>query len=448
MNKEKQMAVSILEHAGGPENIRRVTYCMTRLRLDLFDWEKADIREIKKVSGVRGVHEDETLNVVIGPGQVNKVAAALLSMADGGLKHTVSAAERQAAVRLKNDRPIKRLLRKIGNIYIPLIPGVVASGIIGGVANFAKNAGVDPEALWIKLLLFIGSSIFTYLGVLVGWNTAKEFNGTPVLGAIGGVLIINPALADLTIYGEKLVPGQGGFFGIMLAAWLMVVTERTIRKGIPASVDILLTPLLTVLSVGFMTLFFIQPFARVLSGTIISLISGMLDAGGFVIGGLLAGCFLPVILVGLHHGLTPLHMELIHSLGYTPLLPILAMAGAGQVGAALAIFIKTNNERLRTVIKGALPVGFLGIGEPLLYGVTLPLGRPLITACIGGAFGGAYQAAVRTASSGIGVSGLSLTPLIVDNKYIAYLLGVLIAYAAGFLLTYLFGFTEEMADHI
>ncbi|WP_046180088.1 PTS transporter subunit EIIC [Domibacillus tundrae] len=447
MIKEKQMAISILKHAGGKENIRLVTHCMTRLRLDLRDWNKADTEKIKEVPGVMGIHEDETLHIIIGPGQVNKVATELTGLAGGG-EMSVNAGDRQAATRLKNDTPIKRLLRKIGNIYIPLIPGVVASGILTGIANFAKNAGVDPETLWMKLLLFIGSGIFTYLGVLVGWNTAKEFRGTPVLGAIAGMLIINPALADLTIFGKALVPGQGGFFGIMLAAWLMVVVEHSIRKVIPSAVDILFTPLLTVLLVGMLTLFLIQPAAGVLSGFVTGMIGSVLEVGGFVAGGLLSGFFLPVILVGLHHGLTPIHMELIHTLGHTPLLPILAMAGAGQVGAALAVYIKTRNERLRTIIRGALPVGFLGIGEPLLYGVTLPLGRPFMTACMGGAVGGAYQALVRTASSGIGVSGLSLMPLIADNKYILYLIGLLMAYAAGFLFTYLFGFTEEMADNI
>jgi PTS system sucrose-specific IIC component len=141
-------------------------------------------------------------------------------------------------------------------------------------------------------------------------------------------------------------------------------------------------------------------------------------------------------------------MEFINSIGITPILTILAMGGAGQVGAAIAIFVKTKNTRLRTTIKGALPVGFLGIGEPLLYGVTLPLGRPFITACMGAAVGGAFQALMNTAATGIGVSGLSLIPLIADNKYILYFLGLVIAYTFGFIFTYLFGFKEEMAENL
>lgn len=174
----------------------------------------------------------------------------------------------------------------------------------------------------------------------------------------------------------------------------------------------------------------------------------MLDIGGVVAGAVLAGTFLPLVMVGLHHGLTPIHMELIQKLGSTPLLPVLAMAGAGQVGAAMAVYVKTKNKRLRNIIKGALPVGFLGIGEPLLYGVTLPLGRPFVTACLGAAVGGAFQAVMKTAALGIGVSGLSLIPLIADAKYMTYFIGLVISYAFGFLFTYWFGFKEEMAENI
>ncbi len=124
------------------------------------------------------------------------------------------------------------------------------------------------------------------------------------------------------------------------------------------------------------------------------------------------------------------------------------MAGAGQVGAAIAIFIKTRNQRLRNIIKGGLPVGFLGIGEPLLYGVTLPLGRPFITASMGAAIGGAVQAMFTTGALGIGVSGLSLTPLIAEGKYLQYLIGIGLAYLFGFIFTYLFGFRDEMAKDI
>ena len=459
MKKGERMAQDIFANIGGKENIQRLSHCMTRLRLVLKDDSKVDINTLKKVDGVMGVIEDDTLQIVVGPGTVNKVAAEMSKVTglaigeeadpdENELTFSEKAARNQANLKAKNKTPIKMLLRRIGSIFIPLIPGLVASGLINGAANFAKNAGVDPTVTWMQILLLLGSGIFMYLAILVGWNTAKEFGGTPVLGAIAGAFLFNPALADITIYGEALVVGRGGLFGVIFAAWLMTLVEKRVRSVVHDSIDIIVTPLITVLIVGFFSLYAVVPVAGVLSDGITSGINVVLDVGGVVAGAVLAGFFLPLVMVGLHHGLTPIHLELINTVGYTALLPILAMGGAGQVGAAIAIYVKTKNKRLRNVIRGALPVGFLGIGEPLLYGVTLPLGRPFITACMGAAVGGAFQAVMKVAASGIGVSGISLIPLIADNKFLFYFLGLLVAYTFGFLFTYLFGFKEEMADDI
>jgi sucrose PTS system EIIBCA or EIIBC component len=459
VKKEERMATDIFEHIGGKGNIQRLSHCMTRLRLVLKDDSKANIDALKKVDGVMGVIDDETLQIVVGPGTVNKVAAEMSKVTglaigedanpdDDELTFSEKAARDNANRKKKNQTPFKMLLRRIGNIFIPLIPGLVASGLLNGAANFAKNAGVDPTTTWMQILLVLGSGVFMYLAILVGWNTAKEFGGTPVLGAIAGATLFHPALPDIVIYGEPLVSGRGGLFGVIFAAFLMTVVEKRVRKVMPAAVDIIFTPLLTLLIVGFFSLYAIMPVAGVLSDAITSGINSILDVGGVVAGAILAGFFLPLVMAGLHHGLTPIHLELIETLSYTALLPILAMAGAGQVGAAIAIFVKTKNKRLRNIIKGALPVGFLGIGEPLLYGVTLPLGRPFITACMGGAVGGAFQAMMKVASTGIGVSGISLIPLIANNQYLLYFIGLVIAYTFGFIFTYTWGFKEEMSEGI
>ncbi|MBA4538792.1 PTS transporter subunit EIIC [Bacillus aquiflavi] len=457
MKKEQRIAQEILLYVGGKDNIKRLSHCMTRVRLDLIKSGNVDVKQLKNIEGVMGVIEDETLQIVVGPGTVNKVTEELskltsLNIGEEKADHEESlneqASMKKAEINQKNNTPFKNFLRRIGNIFIPLIPGLVASGLINGAANFAKNAGVSEENTLMQLLLFMGSGIFTFLWLLVGWNTAKEFGGTPVLGAIAATFIFSPALEGISIYGEQLTPGRGGLFGVIFAAWLMTFIEKRVRKIVPSSVDIIITPLITVLIVGVLTLYAVQPVAGILSDGITNGINFILDIGGAIAGAVLAGFFLPLVMVGLHHGLTPIHMELINTIDNTPLLPILAMAGAGQVGAAIAIFVKTKNKRLRNNIKGGLPVGFLGIGEPLLYGVTLPLGRPFITACMGAAVGGAFQAVMKTASEGIGVSGLSLIPLIADNKYLLYLFGLIISYSFGFLFTFLFGFKEEMAKNI
>ncbi|TWT13310.1 PTS transporter subunit EIIC [Planomicrobium sp. CPCC 101079] len=459
MKKEQKMTHDILEKVGGTGNVQKIAHCMTRLRLSLKDDSKANINELKRIDGVMGVIEDDTLQIVVGPGTVNKVAAEMsketglaigeeAQVDENDMDFSERAALKKANMKEKNKTPFKLFLRRVGNIFIPLIPGLVASGIINGAANFAKNAGVDATETWMQILLLLGSTVFTYLAILVGWNTAKEFGGTPVLGAIAGGILFNPLLAEITIYGEPLVVGRGGLFGVVFAAWLMTFIEKKVRSVMHSSVDILFTPLITILIVGFVSLYAIVPVAGLLSDGITTGLIAILDVGGVVAGAILAGFFLPLVMLGLHHGLTPIHLELMNTLGSTALLPILAMAGAGQVGGTIAIFVKTKNQRLRNIIKGALPVGVLGIGEPLLYGVTLPLGRPFVTACLGAACGGAFQAIMHTAALGIGVSGISLIPLIAENKYILYFLGLVVAYTFGFLFTYLFGFKEEMAEGI
>ncbi|GAA0345680.1 PTS transporter subunit EIIC [Oceanobacillus sp. FSL W7-1293] len=457
MKKEQRMATEILEHAGGKGNLQRIAHCMTRLRLSLKDDSKADLAGLKQIDGVMGVVEDETLQIVIGPGTVNKVAAEMSQLTGFGIGEDANADdltfEEKAAldkenIKAKNRTPFKNFLRKLGNIFIPLIPGLVASGVINGGANFAVNAGVDPEQNWMQILLLFGGVIFASLGILVGWNTSKEFGGTPVLGAIAGMILFSPQLENIAIFGEELTPGRGGLFGVIFAAWLMTVVEKNVRKVMWNAVDIIFTPLITVLVVGFVSLFAIMPAAGLLSDGITKGLIALIDTGGVLAGAVLAGFFLPLVTVGLHHGLTPIHLELINAFNETALLTILAMGGAGQVGAAIAIFVKTKNTRLKNIIKGAAPVGFLGIGEPLMYGVTLPLGRPFLTACLGASIGGAFQAVMNTAAAGIGVSGLSLIPLITNGQYISYFLGLVISYVFGFLFTYAFGFKDSMADGI
>ena len=154
-------------------------------------------------------------------------------------------------------------------------------------------------------------------------------------------------------------------------------------------------------------------------------------------------------MLGIHQGLTPIHIQLIQTQGYTVLLPILAMAGGGQVGAALAILVKTKNKKLKETIKSALPIGFLGIGEPLIYGVSLPLFYPFITACLGAGFGGMVLAAVNNVGAlAFGPSGILLVTLIANGKWMWYLIALLTSYLGGFILTYLFGYNEKMLERL
>ncbi|MGY0692105.1 glucose PTS transporter subunit IIA [Virgibacillus sp. FSP13] len=465
----RELAQAILEQLNGKKNIASFTNCITRLRVNVKKRENIDLESIKQLDGVLGVIDNETIQVVLGPGKVTKVANEFRDLTNMDAEEMDTeeefdvASDTKAAYKAKQTSSVQQVLRHIGNIFVPLVPGFVASGLLLGIANLILNlanpdAGVlDPailESNWYLLLKSIGGLLFGSLGVFVGINTAKEFKGTLVLGGIAGLMIYAPVLNDIgsmNFFGLDLQisTGLGGLLGVVVAAYIFAKIENFIRKRTPDSLDLLLTPLITIIIGSVITLVVIQPLAGwIMSGITWFLVDVMLKIGGVLGGYVLAATFLPLVTVGMHQGLIPIHLELINSTGSTTLLPILAMAGAGQVGAAIAIYLKTKDKRLRNTVANALPVGILGIGEPLIYGVVLPLGRPFITACLGAGFGGAFLSLSSVGAISVGPSGLALIPLIADNNYLLYIAGLIISYAGGFVLTYLFGYKEKLVNKL
>ncbi|MGX7420057.1 PTS transporter subunit EIIC [Carnobacterium gallinarum] len=478
--KEERLAREIYEKVGGMGNVSKIIHCMTRVRMDIREDGLVQLEDLKAIDGVMGVVEDDTLQVIVGPGTVNKVAGKMVEMA--GVKlgepiHVTEAAstsssknsgreeaERMAAAtkaeqKKKNNTPIKRVLKSISNIFVPMIPAFVGAGIIGGIAAIISNlllAGDISGDNWVNIvtvLNIIKNGLFVYLQIFVGINAAREFGGTDSLGGIvGGIVYLsgmNPEMPLPNIFtGGDLAAGQGGIIGVIFAVWLIVLLEKRLHKLIPEAIDIIITPTIALLVVGMLTIFLIMPIAGLISSSLVGAINWVLNVGGAFSGFVLGATFLPMVMFGLHQILTPIHIEMISSTGMTLLLPILAMAGAGQVGAAIALWIKCKkNKKLTNMIKGSLPVGILGIGEPLIYGVTLPLGRPFVTACIGGGIGGAVIGAIGGIGSiAIGPSGVALVPLIADGKWMGYILGLLAAYIGGFLATYFFGVPKEAME--
>jgi len=446
--ENKILAEKILEQLGGAGNIESYTHCMTRLRVTPNDESLVNKDAIKKIDGVIGFVAEETMQIILGPGKVNKVTEEFGKLIEnsGEINLKDRAASVKGELKKKNATPFKLFLRKIASIFIPLIPALVASGLITGISKAVIQAGwLSAESQLATILTVIGGGLFAYLGILVGINAAKEFGGSPALGGVAGILIINPAAATITLFGEELLPGRGGLIGVLFAAIFIAIVEKRVRKFVPQSLDIIVTPTIALLLTGIVTYLVFMPVGGFISDVITKGLLSVLDMGGVVAGFVLGSTFLPLVVTGLHQGLTPVHLELINTIGDDPLLPILAMGGAGQVGAAFAIYIKTRKPRLKRAIGGGLPSGILGIGEPLIFGVTLPLGRPFITACLGAGVGGAFQAYFDIATIAVGVSGLPLAFLVNTGEVLLYLAGVLIAYLAGFIFTYLFGFKDEMA---
>ncbi|WP_328798057.1 glucose PTS transporter subunit IIA [Lactobacillus helveticus] len=468
-DKYSTLGREIYANIGGPNNVESMYHCMTRLRIKIRDNSKVDIAGLKNIDGVLGVVDADTLEIVLGSGVNAKVAQDMVSQV--GVKEDEefptnvtndyqsekSEVQAKAAeVHAQHKAQLKqtwwrKALGHISAIFIPLIPAFIGAGLISGVAGILKNmltVKMLPAswALGVTILSMISSALFSYLNIYVGINTAKEFGATPGLGGIiGGVVLLPGIVAPVTIPnfldGKPLAAGQGGIIGVLFAVWILSYVEKWFHKHITDSVDIIFTPFLTVLIMGLFTVFVVMPIAGWISNSLVGAINWVLNVGGPVAGFLLGLFFLPMVMLGLHQILTPIHLEMIQKIGYTPLLPILAMAGAGQVGAAIALWVKCRkNKELVRLIKGALPVGILGVGEPLIYGVTLPLGRPFITACIGGGIGGAVVASFgHVGAIAIGPSGVALIPLIANNMWWGYVIGLLCAYAGGFVATYFWG---------
>lgn len=474
MNKDERLAKDITNAVGGNHNIDNIIHCMTRVRIKIHDYDKVNYNELKSIDGVLGVVEDERLQVVVGPGIVNKVANYMSETSgaplDDDTSHTENKsykaqAEEQARQNKQNFQSHRKqskwnkVLKSIANIFIPLIPAFIGAGLIGGIAAILNNlltAGT-LSGDWLKQVVselsVIKDGMLAYLAIFTGINAAKVFGATPGLGGvIGGATLLtgitdeNPIKNIFT--SEHLVAGQGGIIGVIFAVWLLSLIEKRLHKIVPNAIDIIVTPTISLLIIGLLTLFIIMPVAGFISDGLVHVINWIIGVGGIFSGFIIDAFFLPLVMLGLHHIFTPIHIELINKTGSTYLLPIAAMSGAGQVGAALALWVRCRkNTKLRNTLKGALPVGFLGIGEPLIYGVTLPLGRPFFTACIGGGIGGAVVGGIsHIGATAVGPSGISLLPLIDNHMYLGYIAGLLAAYVGGFIFTYFFGTTKEMRN--
>lgn len=459
MNKtDYDLAWSIYEIVGPGSNIKQVYHCMTRLRLHVRqDSFTAD--ELRQLPGVLGVNKaGDEWQIILGPGKATKVTLAFKTLRDipaqpceVPAKADISALCQQAstgngkalheAIRKKNATPVKLALKKISHIFVPIIPAFIACGLITGLFNLGIKLYPEGAALpWIQLLGIAGNAAFWGLNIFVGINGAREFGGSPMLGGVMAVIISHPGLSQIDLFGVPLVPGRGGIIAVLLVVLFASQLEKRLHNIIPEMLDLFLTPFLTVVVTTVAALFICQPAGGYISEAIGFAATQSIGAGGAVTGFILGGTFLPMVMLGIHQGLTPIHAELLSRYGVTILLPVLAMAGGGQVGSSLAVYCKTKNAALRKTIASALPVGIIGIGEPLIYGVTLPLGRPFIGACIGGACGGAVQASYMVGSAALGISGLPLAAS-TDNIPI-YLLGLAVSYAAGFAATWIIGFDD------
>ncbi|MDD6834971.1 MAG: PTS transporter subunit EIIC, partial [Solobacterium sp.] len=349
-----------------------------------------------------------------------------------------------------------------------------AAGICAGVSTFIQQLvpGWADSKTWtvvINLLGLINSSFLAYLTAWAGYRAAEKFGGTPILGGMLGMITglaqINTISAAVGLYNDAspldaiLRAGRGGVLAAVIGVWVLVKVEKAVRSKMPDSLDIVFTPLLSLLITLIPYIFIVMPLTGLISTGLCKVVEFFCMSPSAIVrilaGFISSALFLPMVAMGMHHGLVALYTVQLNTLGYVTLYPALAMAGAGQVGAALAIYLKckkVQNNRLKSVITGALPAGVLGVGEPLIYGVTLPMGKPFITAGLGAGFGGAFVMAMQVAATTWGPSGLlavfvmTAGPQGAFNSVLFYVIGLVISYIMGFIITNIFVKDEEVAQ--
>ena len=503
----------VLEFVGGKTNVESFTNCQTRLRINVKDLSKVDKEKLKTTEGALGINISGTqVQIIYGTGKVIKAAQAFEKISNiksgamvvDDLKDV--AQKNKAEAKANNTSAFQRFIGKFAGIFAPLILGFIGAGILSGIAGIIKSAEFDslagtiganglPTGAWssdtahswcqfFDILLSVWKVTFL---IIVGWRTSEAFGGSGVIGAIIAGLYLTLATNTVTslfiadpqrgvnILGFHIenvdnwfvrgfrpsndVSGtmhlgyaSGSIFGVMISAGLVGIMEKGLRKFIPSVIDTVATPTLTLLGLLVLNFILIIPVSGYLfnwvSFAFENLYANPLGAA------VLSGIFLITVVFGIHQGFVPIYAALMSTTGVNGLFPVLAMAGAGQVGTSMALWLRAEKGGvLRKQIQGAIIPGFLGIGEPLLYGVTLPRMKPFITASIGGAVGGFFIGAVNLwAAEPIGLntmfgpSGLLAIPLMTTTMgtiwkgILIYLSGQIISYGAGFAVTYFFGY--------
>ncbi|MFP2514656.1 PTS N-acetylmuramic acid transporter subunit IIBC [Buttiauxella agrestis] len=468
----EQLIASILQLVGNKNNVQNCGNCMTRLRLTLNNDQLIEHDKLKALPGVLGViNTDDQLQIILGPGKAQTAAEMMNLMLNSQADDSAEPADLRSVtsdnkqkMKAKQTSVVHQFLAKFATIFTPLIPGFIAAGMLLGFATLIeqsllagaaeKNATIVHIVGYMKIF---GKGLFTFLPILIGYNAQKAFGGSGVNGAIIASLFLLGYSPNATVgyfsgidnfFGMGIDP-RGNIIGVLIAAILGAWIERQVRKIIPDNLDMILTSLLTLLITGALTFTVIMPFGG-------ELFKGMswlfLHLNGNPFGcAILAGLFLIAVVFGVHQGFIPVYFALMDVQGFNSLFPILAMAGGGQVGAALALYFRSaKDSATRIQVKGAIIPGLLGVGEPLIYAVTLPRVKPFVTACLGGACGGFFIGLVAWLGLPVGLntvfgpSGLVSLPLMTSHEGIyagmgVYAVGIVISYASGFILTWFFG---------
>ncbi len=442
-------AKEIFETLGGRENLVSAAHCATRLRLVTVDNKKVDMKKLENIEGVKGVFSSNgQLQLIIGTGTVNKVYDEFLAVS--GM--TAATKEEVKAAAAAKQPLIKRMIKSLGDVFVPILPAIVAAGLMMGLVEalgkFIPSFAESDIYSWMDL---VSNTAIVYLPVLVAISAARVFGGNIFLGGTIGMLLMHMNLLSAwtaasdpsqiqywKIAGISIrqVNYQGHIIPIIIAIWIMCKIEKWLHKHVPEMIDLFVTPLVTVIVTAFLTMAFIGPVFIVVENNILAAVKALL-ALPLGIGSFVCGAIYPLTVVcGIHHMFNVLEAGMIAEAGQNIWLPISCSANFAMCMACVAVFVKAKNVKTKSL---ALPAGLsasLGITEPAIFGINLRFVKPLICGMIGAAFGAMAGTLMGVYGSAYGVTGIPGF-LITTDCTLQYTIMLLIAGAISFILTYI-----------
>ncbi len=461
----RKTAQEIYDHIGKKENIISAAHCATRLRLVIADNAKADKEYVENIEGVKGVFFAQgQMQIILGTGVVNKVYDEFIQIA--GVSE--SSKEELKKVAASRANPVQRLIKTLGDIFVPIIPAIVASGFLMGIMealNFMVNNGflnIDTSGSIYTFAQLFSNTAYTFLPILIAYSGAKVFGANPYLGAVIGMIMIHPNLQNawtvategvhatqkvwFGLYSIDMVGYQGHVIPVIIAVWVLAQIEKRLHKVVPAMFDLFVTPLVSVFVTGYLTLSIIGPiFVAVENG----LLNGIqwLIALPFGVGSCIMGAFYALTVVaGVHHMYTIIDLGQISKFGMTYWLPLASAANIAQGGAALAVAMKSKDQKIKSMAVPSALSACMGITEPAIFGVNLRFGKPFVMGCIGGAAGALFASVAGLGATGTGVTGIFGILLCLNNP-VAYIIMFVIAFGVAFVLTWLFGYKDAVPEN-
>ena len=451
----RKTAKEILNHVGGSKNIVSAAHCATRLRLVIADNTKADKTALENVDGVKGVFEASgQLQIILGTGTVNKVFDEFIAIA--GITASTKAEAKEAAAEKQNW--FMKAIKLLGDIFVPIIPAIVASGFLMGIMNaldFMNSNGFlhisTTSSIYVFATLF-SNIAYTFLQILIAFSAAKAFGANQYLGAVIGMIMIHPSLQNAyTVATEGVQQTQSVFFGlfkidmvgyqghvipVIIAVWILAVIEKKLHKIVPEVLDLFVTPLVSVFVTGYLTLSIVGPIFVWAENAILGAIQWMLTLplgiGSLIMGGLYA----PTVVTGIHQMYTAIDIGQLAKYGVTYWLPLASAANVAQGAAALAVGIKSKDKKIKSLALPSSLSAFMGITEPAIFGVNLRFFKPFIAGCIGGGCGALYASLVHLGAKGTGVTGI-FGILLCLNQPLQYLIEMVIAVGVAFVISFL-----------